>query len=353
MTVYQLLPTASPDTAIWHEVLEIKKIIQELNFPTEIFAENIHPELLSEVKPYRFCRAEKDDVVIYHYSIGSELNSFVLSLNCKLIMIYHNITPAYFFDRFDDRLRFLTESGRKELKSFLNSNLSICIADSEFNKNELCNFGFKNVYVLPIILNIKKYRDEISNPKIKFGGDYKNFLFVGRIAPNKKIEDLIKLYFIYKRSVDSNVRLIIVGSYEENEYKKYYYTLNSFINELHLNDVFFTGKISFKDMVTIYRQSHIFITMSEHEGFCVPLVEAMIFGVPIIAFNSTAIPETLGDSGILVNKKNYTEIAELVDIVLSDSLLRSRIIDKQYKRLSVFDTDKLKQTFIDIIRMVL
>jgi glycosyltransferase involved in cell wall biosynthesis len=265
-------------------------------------------------------------------------------------LVYHNVTPWQFFEGFDENLKLLTKCGKEEIKLFLKSNLAFCIADSEFNKNELNELGFDNVYILPIIIDVEKYKRVKSNPKIKFDDGYKNFLFVGRIAPNKKIEDLIKIFFVYKNAINPKARLIIIGSFEENEYKKYYFMLQGLIKSLNLKDVIFTGRINFRDMVTIYRQADVFITMSEHEGFCLPLVEAMIFGIPIIAFNTTAIPETLGGSGILVNVKNYTEIAELIDIILMDHDFRDIIIKKQYERLSSFNVEMLREKFIEIIK---
>lgn len=350
--IYQLLPTAGIDTAIWHDVSELNKIIVDMGYKTEIFAENIEPRLKKTVKNYTGLHCKKDDIVMYHYSTGSIVNEFVRKLNTKKMLIYHNITPGHFFETFDEKLKNLVESGRKELKYFVDK-IDICLADSEYNRKELLDNGFNNVYVLPIIIDFEKYRNTPSNPSIKFNDGFKNFLFIGRIAPNKKIEDVIKVFFTYKTTIDNKARLIIVGSYVENEYKKYFYMLNGFVNSLNLDNVIFTDRINFRDMVSIYRQADVFMTMSEHEGLCVPLIESMLFGVPIVAYNAAAVPETLGGSGILVEKKKYVEIAELINILFNNQNLRNEVVNTQYKRLKQFNKDILTNKFVTYLNMLI
>src|SRR5690606_3919553 len=145
---------------------------------------------------------------------------------------------------------------------------------------------------------------------------YTNLLFVGRIAPNKKQDDIIKIFYYYKKFINPESRLILVGSYIGME--RYYSELIKLVNDLDLQDVFFTGHIPFESILAYYQISHLFLCMSEHEGFCVPIVEAMLFDLPIIAYRSSAVPATLGNAGFVVSEKNYKAIAELIHIVLND-----------------------------------
>ena len=232
------------------------------------------------------------------------------------IFAYHNITPPEYFKDTMTISGCICKRGRDELKNLTKCNLSIGV--SEYNRRELVEHGFdeRNSDVLPIFLHYNDYESVDLNDNLynKFDDDFVNILFVGRIAPNKKIEDLIKTFYFYKK-INPKSRLFIIGAKFLNDYNR---ELTDFVGALKLRDVYFTDKVPLSDLKTYYELADIFLCMSEHEGFCVPLIESMYFGIPIIAYNSTAIPYTLEKSGILINKKDYPEIAELINLLVED-----------------------------------
>lgn len=221
------------------------------------------------------------------------------------------------------------------------------LAVSEFNKKDLVNLGYQDVGVLPITKDFTSY----SNDSIKINEAYNdgktNILFVGRIAPNKKQEDVIMSYYYYYK-INPNSRLILTGLW--NGFELYKKRLDSLIIHLNLQDhVIFTGHIKTEELLGLYHSSQVFLCMSEHEGFCVPLLEAMYFGVPIIAYNCTAIPYTLGNSGLLVDEKDCASIAELIHLVVSDETISQQLILKQRGRYKFFSNENLKSYLIPYI----
>ncbi|MCD4674943.1 MAG: glycosyltransferase family 4 protein [Desulfobacula sp.] len=352
MEIHQILPSISDGDAIGNCTLEIKSILESLGYKSEIFAHDIHPMLAHIAKPLtRYNKySSSNNIVIFHFAIGSDVSQFVKMLPDKKILIYHNITPSYFFRGFNDSLSQLVQRGRRELKEF-NTITSLALGDSEYNVKELINLGFTNTGVLPIIIDFDKYAlKQTQKIMDKFNDAHPNFLFVGRITPNKKQEDIIKTFYYYKKHINPKARLFLVGSYEGME--KYYKQLVHLIEKFDLNDVIITGKVDFKDLLAYYKVADVFISMSEHEGFCVPLLESMYFKIPILAYNSTAIPYTLDGSGVLFNEKRYEEVAEMCNLLISDKSVRGRIINNQNKRLVMFEKPVIEITLIEYIEQV-
>jgi glycosyltransferase involved in cell wall biosynthesis len=170
-----------------------------------------------------------------------------------------------------------------------------------------------------------------------YGDDRTNLLFVGRIIPNKRIDDLIRVFAVYKR-LDPRSRLLLVGDTRGHE--RYYDRLQQLIRALAVKDVVFTGHVDDDDLAAYYRVSHLFLCLSEHEGFCVPLQEAMHFGLPVLAYDTGAVRETLHGGGVLLLDKRPEEVAELIRLVLDDPELRGRVLATQARAMrEVRDTD--------------
>jgi len=347
--IHQILPDISYGDAISNNVLEIKKILKSWGYESEIYAQRIHPKLAYTAKNYTEYEknSSHENILIFHFSIGSDTSKFVKTLPDKKILIYHNITPYNYFLGVNDTLVRLSRNGRKELAEYSDIT-DLALGDSEYNRKELAELGFKNTGVLPIIVDFEKYDQEPDKKVLnKFADDYTNFIFVGRLSTNKKQEDVIKVFYYYNKCINQKSRLFLVGSYEGTE--RYCVQLKELIKRLNLENVYITGKVNFKELLAYYKLADVFISMSEHEGFCVPLIEAMYFKTPIIAYNSTAIPYTLDGSGVLVNKKIYEEIAELAQILIEDKQLRERVIKKELGRLKHFDkseTEKLLKMYL-------
>jgi len=225
---------------------------------------------------------------------------------------------------------------------------SHAIADSEYNKSELENCGYKNVICCPIKPSLSNFNSEGSSSLCKILNDgKKNILFVGRITPNKGHEDLIKSFYFLNRSGYNQSRLIMVGEY--TGFEKYYWFLQDLCTRLKLDNVIFPGLVEYDDLIEYYRNAHLFACLSRHEGFCVPLLEAMYFRIPVLALGETAVPGTLRNSGLVVTSIDYLQIAELMQMVLEDTELRKNILEKQdevYKYYDSFDLESVLSTFL-------
>jgi glycosyltransferase involved in cell wall biosynthesis len=348
--VHQFHPSVAYGDAIGNSIQELKIILTELGYKSEIFAQYIHPRILNVKNYSEYSKySSPDNIIILHYSIGydPEILKYFKSLPDKKILIYHNITPSGFFKGVNDIYEHSTRRGREEL-SEIKKIISIALGDSQFNVDELRRHGFNNTDILPIPVNFKRFEiagnSDISQ---KYSDNSVNILTVARISPNKKIEDVIKTFYFYKKMINPHSRLFLVGSSEGME--TYYSELKDLIARLQLEDVHFSGFVSEADLIAYYRISDVFITMSEHEGFCVPLLESMYFDLPVIANNSSAIPYTLGNAGILINEKNPIHIAEIINLLIVDHDFRDKIIQRQRQRLKDFDRDKIKEKFSSII----
>ena len=351
--LHQVLPTFSPRDAIGNEVLEIRKTLRRWGYVSDIYAENIHPSCVGMAKgPTELMKINKQASLIYHYSIGSDLTYTLIGLPNKLCILYHNITPCQYFLGVNGFIADILRKGREELPS-LSQRTSLALADSEFSRQELVELGFKSTAVLPILLDFSRYRTSPS-PEVlrKYADDRANILFVGRYAPSKCLEDVIKIFGYYQKCIETESRLFLVGSYHGTE--TYYRYLSDLASKFKISNVHFAadpsgGPCSTPELLAYYHIADVFLIMSEHEGFCVPLLESMHFDIPIIAYCAGAVPETLGKSGALVLKKEYEEIGELVNVLVEDENIRGRVIEKQSERLLKFDRAKIDQQFRELI----
>lgn len=332
--VHQLVVGASPGDAIYDQALLFRKALRSWGHSSEIYACHIHPSLVNQVPHYSAYRPQPDDIVIFHYSIGSDLSAFVLELKVPVLMVYHNVTPAHFLDRVSGEMASLVRQGQAELPRFREV-VKLALADSEFNRLDLVEAGYRNTAVVPIVLDEAKYEVPSNEALLAEHRDGTNVLFVGRIAPNKRQEDVIKVFYYY-HALQPESRLFLVGQAWDPA-ARYLEWLRSMVDYLGLSDaVKFTGHVPFADMVTYYRLADVFLCMSEHEGFGKPLLESMYFDVPIVAYASTAVPYTLGDAGILVHDRDHALLGELLDVITTDQALRDRLVATQRRRFETY-----------------
>ena len=322
----QILADMQYGDAITDNAFAIQDVLVKLGHQSKIYAVNIHPALSAKVKP--LTEYVPGDGIIHHFAIGSQVNDYVkkLSVDTK-ILIYHNITPYKYFSGYNLKSEQMCKDARMQLRNCTEV-YSVALAVSEFNRSELVELGYKNTGVLPILYNYKKaeiYKRE---------SDSVNILFLGRIAPNKCQQDVIKAFYFYKKYFNKDAKLYIAGAY--NGMEKYLNELIHFAENLKLEDVYFTGRLTYEQMYKLYSNTDLFLSMSEHEGFCVPLIECMHYGIPVIAYEAGAIPETLGSSGVTFNKKDYYEVARMIDAIITDEDFRKHIVDCQNARLSDF-----------------
>lgn len=345
MEVHQIMTGIDYGDAVSNDAITIMGILRENGYNSNIYAKYIHPKMDRYAMQLNKYKGNRSNIIIYHFSLaGEDVTDFVIDLPDIKILRYHNITPPEFFKKYDSNLEYLCSKGLKEIKGIYKK-FHLGIGVSEFNRLDLLRYGFTRTEVLPICYNFNKLNGVSGKGKID---DCINILFLGRVSPNKRFEDVIKSFYYYYKFINSNSKLYLVGNKQISAYLE---ELERLIRQLGLIDaVVFTGQINDQELIYYYSIADIFLSMSEHEGFSVPLLEAMQAEIPIIAYDSSAVPYTLGKSGVLIKKKNFLEIAELMHIIVEDKKLRNRIVDVQKNRLQDFSKDVVTCKLLEIIR---
>jgi len=348
---HQMVIGTTPGDAITDQALVIQRWLREAGFQSEIYAESIHPSLLGKVKSYRDYRPSwPGELVILHHSIGSDLVEYLLGQDVRFLIIYHNVTPPEFFQPFDPFLASQVRRGKEQLHH-LRQRTVLALGDSSFNESELHQVGYVQTGVLPIVLDPAQY-DLEPHPDLlaRYQGSGVKLLFVGRLVPNKRQEDLIKLLWYYRR-IDPKARLFLVGSPWVPSYAEWLQELAEMLGLAEA--VVFAGHVSQRDLVTYYRLADIYVSMSEHEGFGKPLIESMYFGLPVLAYAAAGVPETMGGAGVLFREKDYEALAELVDIIVKDGVLRNRIVVWERERVKEFLEPSVRQRWEQYLNLVL
>ena len=335
MRIDQLVPAYHRGDAIGDEAAHLRRFFLSLGAVSDIYRLSCDRELEPESKDFgAFPAPAPTDITILHFALPSPLTPAFRGLASKKVIIYHNVTAPEFFEPYSAEMSRICRLGREELRS-LAPVTDIALADSPFNARELVEFGFREAKVFPLYVDFAKY-EKPANAFVQglLRDDRTNILFVGRVAPNKKIEDLIKVTFYYKKYISPLVRLIVVG--KTSSLPAYYRSLVRMASEFHLQaeEVRFLGHVPDDELFAAYRAADVFLSLSEHEGFCLPLVESLVFDVPVVAYDSTAVPDTLGGAGILVREKPVDRMAELVDIAARDPALRTKLVAGQRARLA-------------------
>lgn len=350
MNIHQVMDALDYGDAVSNHAVNLRELLLEMGYNSGIYSKYVHNNRKQLFNPVDKLKVNNEDIILFHFSGKSEIVQKIIDMKCKKLLVYHNVTPAHFFEKIGNFYKYCNE-GLKQLKNITHS-FDGFIADSEFNKNDLNKMGVNNVQVLPIVIDFEAMSSHIINESLL--SQYKsrsqtNFLFVGRVAPNKKHEDIIDIFEYYYTNINRNSNLIFVGNYEH--YMEYYTTLIKKIQSLHCkSNITFTGKVSSEDLHTYYKLADIFLCMSEHEGFCVPLLESMHYSIPTLAFDAGAIKYTMGDAGILIYEKDHKRIAELCNVIISDESLKEKIINKQKKWLIQYERQKIKDDLERIIR---
>jgi glycosyltransferase involved in cell wall biosynthesis len=351
-TVHQVLETLEFGDAISNHALALRDRLRARGYRSDILVRTVGMLVIDQARVFETQTLRNADAIVYHHSTGSAMTQGVVDARVPTAMIYHNITPGSFFVRYRPELAVKLEEGRAQLAR-LRDDFEVSLGDSRFNADELAALGFKNVDVLPICLDFRRF-DTVPDAAVagRLADGRQNILFVGRFAPNKAHADLIGV-LARLRASGSNVRLILAGRYDGNE--AYFAELRARADQLGVfDDVIFTGLITDAELLAYYQGSHVFLSLSDHEGFCVPLVEAMWFDLPIVAFGSSAVAETMGNAGIvLLDKNDHEAIGALIRIVIGDEVLRNAVVATQRTRRDDFQVEKTLAIFDRIIDKLL
>lgn len=352
--VHQFLPVLEPGAVGGHS-LEVQRALRDHGIDSEIFAESVHPSMAGRARSHtdygtRFA-AHVDDCLLYQMAIGSSVASFVRDRPERKAVDYHNITPPELFARWEPDLVHGLAWGRHQLAE-LAPLASFALADSGFNERELIDVGYTHTAVVPILLDLTTFDHDVDEPCLdrlmeqkRIGGA--DLLFVGRIAPNKAQHELVKVLAAYRKLYDPHARLRLVGGSSSVRYGQ---AIVGFAAELGLADaVDLAGPVSAAELAAYYRAADVLVSMSVHEGFCVPLLEAMHHGVPIVARAVAAVPETLGDAGILLRSDAPDRVAAAVHRVVTDSVVRAALVAAGRRRLEDFSLTRTRQQLLDVV----
>jgi len=350
MRVNQWVPAAHRGDAIGDSARLVSTLLRALGHEAHLFALTIDPGLEADVLPFDHELAKAGDVTILHYALPSRMTEAFAALPRGRVLQYHNITPAHFFADYDPHLFRLAVLGRRELATLV-GRVDLALGDSAYNCDELREMGFSPAKVMPIAVPLDRlyHAPDVASLRDILDDGLCNFLFVGRVAPNKRLEDHLRLAEYYKRYVGADYRFVFVGRYDG--LPRYHAALQSLMLRYRMlpERFLFTGPLSDAELATCYRLATAYLSLSEHEGFCVPLVEAMAMDVPVVAYRCCAVPDTLGPAGLQFEPKDLAYAAELLGLVARDENLRARLIAGQRRRVADFSLPVIQRRLAELL----
>ncbi len=351
--IHQVLATLGYGDAIGREVLGIQRVLREHGYVSDIFVETADHRLEALTRDYRElvdC-SHPDNLLIHHFSLGSKASRTAFALPDRMALVYHNITPPEYFVGVHRTLARQCFRGRRELAAYA-ARCDLALGDSEFNRRELEALGFPRTAVLPVVPDFS-HLDRTPNWMMarQFDDDWTNILFVGRIIPNKKIEDLIRCFHAYQALHNPRSRLLLVGAF--SGFERYLASLHHLIAALGTPHVHFLGHVSDEELAAYYRIADLFLCASEHEGFCVPLVEAFYMEVPVLAYAAAAVPATMDGAGVLYEDQDPRYVAGLMDAILSDTRLQEAIVARQLEAVRRLQSRDFAGTLIGFVDEIL
>lgn len=350
--VHQVLATLGYGDAIGNEAIGIQRILRAAGHESRIYVQTADPRVEHLTNDYHelVADSDEDNILIHHFSIGSRASRVAYALPDRMILIYHNITPPHYFIDVNHTLVQQCFSGRRELTAYIDR-CDLALGDSIFNRSELEEMGFPLTGVLPVIPDFDHLNLE-PNPLLSdsFDDEWTNILFVGRVIPNKRIEDVVRFFHTYQTRYNQKSRLLLVGSHDG--FADYHATISTLIGRLGTHNVHLMGHVSNEELTSIYDIADIFLSASEHEGFCVPLIEAFYKEIPVLAFHAAAVPSTMDGAGILYEHKDPRHVASLMHAVLSDNFLADEIVRSQNEALERLQAKDFSATLLNFLVQV-
>lgn len=348
-SIHQFHPACLPGDGVTNGLFFTQRLLRSLGFESEIYCEHIPLELQGVVRHITQLGLEANYVLFVHHSLGYQNHFWLDALAVPKVMVYHNITPVQFLP-LEGPLRSLSVFGRQQLTTWAPHFLG-GIGDSALNTEELQEAGFKKLKTIPLLVDVDKVRSGVMNPELLASlRGVANLLFVGRVCENKHQLQLLEMLAELKKTYFQPVRLILAGSTTSLEYAN---QIQEQIDTLGLtNQVLLAGKVSNEDLLTYYRAADAFVCMSQHEGFGMPLIEAMLFDVPVLAHAASGVPDTMGTGGLLLQEFDPKAMAALVHTVLTEPALRRRVIAGQRRNLARFEVATVRAALSDYLQQL-
>jgi len=351
--VDQVIPSLASRDAIGVHTRTLTEGLRRAGIDSEIFYGTCTPDVADQARPLaELGRTGRNRWLLYQSSIGSPVYDVLATRSEPKLVNYHNITPAALLAPWEPNVGYEVSLGRTQLER-LAPESRLAVADSAFNESELRQAGYTETAVVPLLIDMTATGADpdpglaarLSAAKDRGGAD---LLFVGKVAPHKAPHDLVKMLSVYRRLYDPHARLHLVGSPLGERYLP---ALSAFVTELGLDDaVSIAGSVDAAQLEAYYRAADVFVCASDHEGFCVPLVEAMGHGVPLVAYGVAAVPETVADAGLVLPDKEPLHFAAAVARVVEDDELRRHLAAAAARRVAGFSVDRSTERFVSLIR---
>jgi glycosyltransferase involved in cell wall biosynthesis len=351
--VDQVLPRLAGRDAVGAHTLRVQETLRDAGLASDVYAAEWDADVADRVKPLGAFPDDPDAWCCYHASVGSHVGAWFASLTARKLVDYHNVTPHEYFDAWAPEISGLLVTGRHQLED-LAPVCEFSFADSHYNELELRAAGFDPTAVVPVMVDVQRGVGVVDDELLgrlrstKTGADW---VFVGRVAPNKMQHDVVKAFAWYRRVFDAGARLWLVGGESSVHYRV---ALERFVHDTGLaGAVTLAGSVSDAELGAYYEAADAFVCASRHEGFCVPVLEAMAHGVPVIARAATAVPETVGGAAVLVPEDApSSEMATAVWRVVTDDGVRRRLIAAGHTRVEHFSLERTRQRLLDVLRPV-
>jgi len=352
-------PAILPGDAIGRDVLHMGRILREEGHEVELFSTTWgkpQPRNDKDLHVRDFLAGDPSAMFILHHAIGwPHAVPLIATAKCRRIVKYHNVTPAHFYDSLDTEYASLCRQGRSQLLELINHKCDLYIADSLFNQRDLTELGADphRCAILSPFNDLDNLLTTQPDPEIlrDYGDGLTNLLFVGRRAPNKGHRHLLEAFAVYHHHFNADSRLVLIGRGEPRQ-EKYTQSLREQVWRLGLSGhVIFVDSVSDAELKAYYARASVFVCASEHEGFCVPVVEAMALQVPIVAYGTTAVPHTVGDAGLVWDEPDPFLLAQSIDAVVRDAAVRHKLTERGRQRYQErFTNQRIERDFLHALR---